>query len=387
MKIALAPDLHCFYQTYAASGVAFREDEWDRCADALFKASVDAKAEVLVAPGDFFTNPRPTAGQVLKVAKLFQHFESAGIKVVGINGNHDVGSIGSKSMNDVVDSIGDTSRWCSSECTTVVIGDVGFALLPYMKNAQVVAYNPEYATMEVADGLLDVSKKLFDELEGKARRRILVGHWSISGAGLSSSGLSTENTNEVVLDREELVRQGWDACLFGHIHKPQVLQLKPFVAYSGAMQRVSLAEAKDERKFFIYDTEAQTYEEFPLPAIEMLSISVDVAQEDDIEKLFDAVKNADAEGKIVQIKYTVVKPLAASIKKKELIALLSERNPLKIAGVVPKVVDPSVQQLDFAESVDNATALRKWAEIKGYDKAMQDKLVGLMAKYDAEEVP
>ena len=386
LKIALSPDLHCYYNTYAASGVSFREEEWDRCADAMFETCKREKVDVLVAPGDFFTNPRPNAGQVLKVALLFERFEKAGIQVVGINGNHDIGSIGTKSMNDVVKSIGDTARWCASDFGTVVIDDVGFGLLPFVKDAQITAYNPEFATREMSDNLVSVAANLKEQLSGKVKKCVLVGHWSLSGAGYSG-GMRVSDTHEVVLPCDELVRQKWDAILFGHIHKPQVLSKTPFVAYSGALQRINLGEAEDPRKFFIYDTKTGDYSEHAIPAIEMLVVRGEVNEESDIEKLKAIVSSANVEGKIVQIRYTVVKPLASSIHKKELVGMLAEKNPLKIAGVVPKVIDPTVQRLDFSESVDNATALRKWAEIKGYPKEIQNSLVDLMAKYDQEEVP
>ncbi len=388
MKIALAPDLHCFYNTYGrtdGNGENFREKEWDDCVDTIFQHCVKERTDVLVAPGDFFTNPRPTAAQVLKVAGLFQRFERAGIKVIGINGNHDIGSVNTKCMNDVVESIGDTDRWCANTFSTVVIGDTGFALLPYVKNAQMIAYNPEFGTLEMAESLMRVAGEMKKELEEKTKRQILVGHWTISGAGYSTP-TAPSAMREVVLPQAELILQGWDACLFGHIHKPQILSTNPFIAYSGCVQRIALHEADDERLFYIYDTETKKYSSYALPAIKMKVIHGTINTEQDVERFLKKIEATPVQDHIVQIKYDIHKSCASLVKKKEINAILAKKDPLRVVGIVPRVVDSSVGRMEFNETMDASTTLRKWATIKGYDENTQKALLELMARYDKEAV-
>lgn len=390
MKIALAPDLHCFYNTYGKlndEGKNSREIEWDMLADELVKACVEKGVKVFVAPGDFFTNSRPTAEQVLKVSKLFSNLEKNKIKVIGIAGNHDIGGVNLKCMNDVVSAIGDNSNWCYTQFGTIKIGDVGFAFLPFVKTPQINAYNPDFANVEVSEQLIQIAYGLRASLENdeKIKTKILIGHWSIQGA-VASSG-RTMSGNEVVLPINSLLAQNWDACLFGHIHKPQVLSEKPFIAYSGAMQRINIGEANDERGFWVYDTKAKkdNYEFVNLPAIEMHSFNKDIATKTDIKQLLSEIEDSEIENKIVQVKFTIGKENLDLIDKKKILETLEAKKPMSIIGIFPHILDTSRQRdASITENLDTETALKKWMENKNYPEDTMDKVTKLLAKIQEE---
>ena len=78
----------------------------------LYATCKKQKVDVLVAPGDFFVNPKPTAEQILLVSTMFSAFENADIPVLGITGNHDIGGAGTTPMDKVVAEIGHHARWC-----------------------------------------------------------------------------------------------------------------------------------------------------------------------------------------------------------------------------------------------------------------------------------
>ena len=388
MKIALAPDLHCFYNTYSrlnADGKSYREVEWQNSVDVMLEKCIEKKVKIIVVPGDIFTNPRPTAEQVLKVATLFERFEKAKIRVVGVAGNHDIGGIGTKCMNDVVSSIGGKNHWCETDFGVSSIGDIGFAYLPFVKNASLDVYNPDYANLEASEQLMRISKELLAKLdEMDVKTKILVGHWSIQGA-VSSSGRSLDDKEgmEVVLPLKELAEQGWDACMFGHIHKPQVLkEANPFIAYSGAIQRIDIGEAKDARGFYIYDVKKKTNEFIDLPAIEMKSFNTTIASEDDVKALFDEIESSDIEEKIVQVKYDINKSDIELISQKDVARALATRNPRYIVGVFPCILDKTRQRdSSITESMDNIAALKKWMEAKKYPESEFEAVRDLLKTY------
>lgn len=388
MKIALAPDLHCFYNTYSrlnADGKSYREVEWQNSVDVMLEKCIEKKVKIIVVPGDIFTNPRPTAEQVLKVATLFERFEKAKIRVVGVAGNHDIGGIGTKCMNDVVSSIGGKNHWCETDFGVSSIGDIGFAYLPFVKNASLDVYNPDYANLEASEQLMRISKELLSKLdEMDVKTKILVGHWSIQGA-VSSSGRSLDDKEgmEVVLPLKELAEQGWDACMFGHIHKPQVLkEANPFIAYSGAIQRIDIGEAKDARGFYIYDVKKKTNEFIDLPAIEMKSFNTTIASEDDVKALFDEIESSDIEEKIVQVKYDINKSDIELISQKDVARALAARNPRYIVGVFPRILDKTRQRdSSITESMDNIAALKKWMETKKYPESEFEAVRDLLKTY------
>ena len=394
MRIALAPDLHCFYGTYdkQVNGESVRKKEWKNAAKTFLKTCKEERADVVVFPGDYFTNPKPSAENVLMVSSLFASFKKAGIEVVGIAGNHDISGIGKKSMNDVVSAIGGEKKWCYSTFDTMVVGNVGFAFLPYMKAPAITAYNPDFANMELSEHLIKncaIMKAKLDE--AKVSKTILVGHWSIQGA-VTSSGKTMEHTVngiETVLPLGDLVGQGWDACLFGHIHKPQVLsESKPFIAYSGCFQRINIGEALDDRGFYMYDTGTDQHQFFNLPAIEMKAFSKEIKTAECFDQLIKEISTTDFKGKIVYAKYTVSKDHFDWVNKREVLKALEKGKPLNIAGIAPKIIEEARQRdITLTEALDGETALRKWLGAKDtIDENQAGKVMQLFKKYSEELV-
>ena len=392
MKIALSPDVHCYYASrydvQDSSGQSIRKKEWKKIANKMLITCKEQGVDVLVVPGDFFVNPKPTAEQVLLVSSMLHAFERAGIKVVGITGNHDVGGAGTTSMDEVVAEIGRNRKWCYSSFDTTVIGEgdnaVGFAFLPFVKAPELVAYNPDFASKELSDRLINVSEDLFKKL-GDVKKKILVGHWSIQGA-VTSSGKTMEATLsgvETVLPLGDLINQGWDACMFGHIHVPQVLSDKqkggPFIAYSGCFQRINVGEAGDARGFYIFDTDTEAYKFYRLPAIPMKVFSKEIKTSKDFDDLIDEIKSKPLTGKYAYVKYIVDRDDFALVDKKAIELALKEQNPLSIVGIKPKVLFAARQRdASLTETLDNETALGKWLSNRQVD---DDRSKRVMAKY------
>lgn len=392
MKIALSPDIHCFYgsryDVMDKTGKSIRKKEWMKIASKMLTTCKEQGVDVLVAPGDFFVNPKPTAEQVLLVSSMLHQFERAGIKVVGITGNHDVGGAGTTSMDEVVAEIGRNHKWCYTTFDTAVIGEgddaVGFAFLPFVKAPELVAYNPDFASRKLSDRLMNVAEDLYNKL-GDVKKKILVGHWSIQGAR-TSSGRTMEQTlsgTETVLPLGDLIRQNWDACLFGHIHVPQVLNDKKrggaFVAYSGCFQRINIGEAHDARGFFIFDTDTADYKFYKLPAIPMKVFSKEINSEKDFDDLIAEIKSKPLAGRYAYVKYTVDRDNFAMVDKKVIERALKEQNPLSIVGIMPKITYAARQRdASLTEGLEAKTALTKWLSNKQVD---DNKASRVMAKY------
>ena len=390
MKIALAPDLHCFYNTYDKldkDGESKRKNEWKKATGEFCKICKTQKVDVAVFPGDFFVNPKPTAESVLLISKLFRWLEKNKIKVLGITGNHDITGANRKSMNDVVSAIGNNQTWCYSKFETLVIDNIGFGFLPFVKVPEIVAYNPDYAQMEISEQLVQIAGGLSASLSDNENvtKKILIGHWSIQGA-ITSSGKSMErslNGAEVVLPLGDIASQGWDAVLFGHIHKPQVLhENNPFVAYSGCIQRINIGEATDDRGFFIYDTENDSHEFYTLPAIEMKSFSTVISTSVDVDNLLKEISETDIKNKIVQVRYDISKDNVDLVNQKILLKTLEKGKPMNIVNILPRILEATRQRdITLTESLDSETALKKWMANKGIIDTEQTEILSLFNSY------
>ena len=388
MKIALAPDLHCFYNTndkLNKLGKSRREEEWKNSTEYMLNQCVANEVNTIVFPGDYFVNPKPTAKQVLLISNLFRKFEENKIRVIGTTGNHDISGANTKSMGDVVSAIGGNKNWCVTTFDTLRIYSIGFAFLPFVKTPEIMAYNPNFANMEVSEQLIQIANSMYKKLseDPKVKKKILIGHWSIVGAK-TSSGKSMERTlngTEVVLPLGEL--KEWDACLFGHIHKPQVLsESKPFVAYSGSVQRINIGEAKDERGFYIYDTDAETYDFINIPAIQMKTFFAKIYTKEDVILFYKKIKSEDLKDKIVQVTYEISKNDIDLINKKEILKLLEEKEVMSVAKVSPKILEETRQRdMSLTESLDSQQALEKWLEQKNENEETKHRMAELLRKY------
>lgn len=390
MKIALSPDLHCFYNTYDKldkNGESKRKNEWKKATGEFCKICKEQKVDVAVFPGDFFVNPKPTAEAVLLISKLFRWLEKNKIKVLGITGNHDITGSNRKSMNDVVSAIGNNQTWCYSKFDTLVIDNVGFGFLPFVKAPEITAYNPDYAQMEMSEQLVQIAGGLSAKMseDENVKKKILVGHWSIQGA-ITSSGKTMERTlngAEVVLPLGDIASQDWDAVLFGHIHKPQVLhEQKPFVAYSGCIQRINIGEANDMRGFYIYDTSDDSYAFYEIPSIEMKSFHTTISTSYDVDDLLREISESDIKDKIVQVKYDISKDNVDLVNQKVLLKALEAKKPMNIVNILPRILEASRQRdITLTESLDSETALKKWMNNKGIIDKEQDKIMVLFNRY------
>ena len=395
MKIALAPDLHCFYNTNDKlndEGKSKRKQEWLDSTNYMFDQCVANDINTIIFPGDFFVNPKPTAEKILMVSNLFHKFEDAKIKVLGTTGNHDISGIGTKSMDDIVSEIGGNTKWCISKFDYLRIGNVGFAFLPFVKAPEITAYNPDYGNLEMSQQLTNIAGGLSAKMaeDTKIKHKILIGHWSIQGAKTSSGKTMERTLNgvEIVLPLGDIIAQGWEAILFGHIHKPQVLnESSPFVAYSGCIQRINIGESNDDRGFYIYDTDTKENSFIEIPAIKMESFNFNIESETDAKKLIETIKKTNITDKIVQVKYTVSKNNIDLVDKKEVIQTLESGNPMSIVGVLPRILEVDRQRdVSLTESIDAKVALEKWLDNKGIIAEEKDRVLNLFEKYKAKKL-
>lgn len=390
MKIALSPDLHCFYNTYDKlddNGNSRRKKEWEDATQYMLNQCEANGVDAVIFPGDFFVTPKPSAERVLMVSSLFRSFEERKIKVVGTVGNHDIAGVNSTSMDNVVSAIGNKDQWCVSDFDVYRIRNVGFAFLPFVKSAKIEAYNPDFANMEMSEQLTHIAGALYAKLkeDPKVKKTILVGHWSLQGS-VTSSGRSMErkqDSKEVVLPLADIASQGWDALLFGHIHKPQVLNdSKPFAAYSGCVQRINIGEANDKRGFFIYDTETDKHEFIEFPVFEMKSFSAEIKTQADVDNLLNEIESSDIEDKIVQVKYTISKNDIDMVDKKTVIEALRNKKPMYIVGIFPSILEVERQRdMSITETLDARSAFEKWMQVKAIPDEQRPELLNMFDEY------
>jgi exonuclease SbcD len=359
LKIMLAPDPHCFETAYGqvepSTGQSSRFTEWCCLSESIQSIAVRKDVDLAIFPGDFFINARPLAAQVLAVTDLFKNLEEIGVRVVGYQGNHDdLGSIQTGPCS-LVAEIGNAlgyENWAVDGSDVVKMPSVNIAVLPYFKVPEANG-NPK----TIAAAVIEIARSLKEKCD-PAVPCILSGHWSIEGAVASS--LQVMGVNEPVLPIGELLSLGYDAYLFGHIHRPQILHTKPFVGYAGALQRRDFGEERDPRGCYIIDMETGDVEWVDLPAQEFLTLEYP-----NIETLRNVFSDADqASGKIVRVKYRTNEGNVGAIDHGEIIKALEEAGATNVTGVLPEIIRSNRVRAEIGESTEPIDALNKWLDTK-----------------------
>ncbi len=185
-------------------------------------AEIAAAAEVdaVLFAGDAFQHRRPTVDELLVFRRWLGKLADLGIPAFGIPGNHDIRGPGRASSLSL---FADRIAVFEQPQTVRLPGKAGLGFLPWAHPSTWrlaaprigrAADLPSYAEaiVEVAAGL---KAELADDVPS-----FLVAHWAVSGFSLPS-GLPVSALREPVLPIDDLVAQGWDCIIAGHIHRAQ----------------------------------------------------------------------------------------------------------------------------------------------------------------------
>ena len=204
----------------------------------VLRQIVDAANELqcpLLWAGDAWERRRPAPAEILVVKRQFDRLTHGAIIIPG---NHDVEAFERPTGYDLA-----APGLVIANVPTIVVpgtsNHYGIACLPWAPPSKLVALDDgtdrDQLNLRLAEGLLEIARGLFAQLD-PAGARILLGHWSISGAS-TPVGIPTDQFREPVLPLDELAAIGFDAIVFGHIHKPQMFAGRARVRSSMSARR------------------------------------------------------------------------------------------------------------------------------------------------------
>lgn len=313
--------------------------------------------DLVLFAGDAFHRRRPTPPEIV----AFQSgIALSDAPFVAVDGNHDVTSPDLPSALSIIDH----PRFKVARHPGVVtIDGVAIAALPWTPPSRVVAGRDggdrDEAHRDVAQILVDIAAGL--------RRKcpldmptILLGHWSVSNAALSN-GAATDDLREPVIPLADLVAQGWDWIVLGHIHQPQLLDTN--VLYCGSPCVVDWGEADHRHGFWIIDTEHPGAPEF---------VATDDRPFLTLESTVDAgffFPHAEIDGAVIRVRYRATREEAAKVDNHQVAQALLDDGAWRV------FVQPDIVRQDRAraEGVDTdlapQQALDLWLELQHHDDA------------------
>jgi exonuclease SbcD len=257
-------DVHIGMENYGrldpGTGMSSRIlDFLDRLDEAIDYA-VENQADLAVFAGDAFKNQNPEPTQQREFARRIKRLSDE-MPVLLLVGNHDMPGMTARANSlDIFRALGVpgviVGHAIDSQVVETRAGQVFLGWIPYpMRNRLLSREDNVGKTLEnledsmrtiIADNLEILTQKA----ESHAMPRVLVGHFSVSGA-VWGSERSVMLGRDVPVLKSMLANPAWDYVALGHIHKHQDLNPGeyPSIVYSGSLERIDFGEENETKGF------------------------------------------------------------------------------------------------------------------------------------------
>jgi exonuclease SbcD len=339
-------DLHVGMENYGRldpqTGISSRiRDFLDRL-DEVVQYAFDHDADLVIFAGDAFKTRDPDPTQQREFARRIKGLADK-IPVFMLVGNHDIPGMAARATSIDIFRILDVpnivvGRTPGSQVMSTKRGPIFLAWMPFPVRNRLVAQE-EYkggsveeldrAVERVVAGLLaDFAK----EAAGHDMPRVLVGHFSVSGATYGSER-SVMLGRDLVIQKSALADPAWDYVALGHIHKHQNLTANdaavetrhgaslPPVVYSGSLERIDFGEEVEDKGFCWLNLArgATTWEFVRVKARPFRTIKVDAREEDDpTAAVIAKIGERDVEGAVVRVLIRLREGQEAALRRREI---------------------------------------------------------------------
>src|SRR5437867_5894220 len=209
---------------------------------------------------------------------------------------------------------------------------VGFLMIPYLHPEQVLENAKGKKMEEVEPSTIEeayvVARSLWTGWIAKHAEamkgvdfRLLMGHYSVDGAKVSSTTYIEVIPREFNFTRD-MVPPSVDLAVMGHIHLHQTIWGN--IVYTGAPERIDWGERGDPKGFLALSPEAKSWEFIELPAREMVKVEVTARENADptatvLAKLPPSVRDA-----MVRLEVTIPDALRPLVDERKIAERLQD---------------------------------------------------------------
>jgi exonuclease SbcD len=372
-------DLHVGMENYGKldpqTGISSRiRDFLDRLDEVVMRA-LDDDADLVIFAGDAFKtrDPDPTQQRefALRMKKLADQ-----VPVFMLVGNHDIPGIAARATSiDIFRTLDvrnvTVGRVIGSQVMQTRRGPVFLGWVPFPVRNRLLSQE-EYRGASVEDLDRAVERMIGGWLEDLAREaeqhdmpRVLVGHFSVSGATYGSER-SVMLGRDLVIQKSALADPAWDYVALGHIHKHQNLTPKsadglPPIVYSGSLERIDFGEEVEPKGYCWLRLErGNTHWEFcPVQARPFRTIKVDARQEPDpTAAVLAAIQSRRIDGAVVRVAVQLKEGQEAMLHRREVEQALA---PANCVAAISVDVERETRLLGLGTTPEALTPLQ-WLE-------------------------
>lgn len=319
-----------------ATGLNTRLQDFKKSLMEAIEKALDLDIHLAVFAGDAYKTRDPRQTDQREFAGCIRRLTDRGIPVVLLAGNHDMPSVrGRANAVEIYRTLGVSGVHVVHRPELTVIqtlaGPVRIATMPYLMKGLSVA-REDFQGKTLDETRLLIEGKYVERIGDMADQvreaddaipTILVGHFWVNGARLSSWQHNYFNDMEPKVPLAALTDPAFDYVALGHIHKHQDLNPheQPHVVYSGSPDRIDFGEKDEEKGFVLVHLRkgGAEYEFIPVTGSRpMLDIQVDADFDDPTERIVAEIKKHSLRNAIVKVSYSIGQERQALVREKEL---------------------------------------------------------------------
>ncbi len=362
-----------------ATGMNTRLQDFKQSLTEAIEKALELDIHLAVFAGDAYKTRDPRQTDQREFAGCIRHLTDRGIPVVLLAGNHDMPSVrGRANAVEIYRTLGVSNVHVVHRPELTLIqtaaGPVRIAPMPYlMKGISVAREDFQGKTLDETRLLLEAKYVDFigdmaDQIReaDDAIPTILVGHFWVNGARLSSWQKGYLNDVEPKVPLAALTDPAFDYVALGHIHKHQDLNPhgQPHVVYCGSPDRIDFGEKDEEKGFVLVHLRkgGAEYAFIPVTASRpMLDIQVDADCDEPTERIVAEIRRHSLRNAIVKVSYSIGQERQALVRERELREAL--QNAFMTVTIARKVQrDVTERSRQFNETRTPREALELYIE-------------------------
>jgi len=268
MKILHFADLHLGVENYGridpATGLSTRLLDFLSALDQVVDYALQNKVDLVLFCGDAYKSREPSQTHQREFAKRINRLSTAGIPIFLLIGNHDLpNAIGRATTTEIFDTLAVKNVYVSNRPDIYRIptsnGTIQIVSLPWLRRSALLIkedtknLNFDQINQRLQEVLTNIVASHIPELDPELPA-ILAAHVWVSGAQVGSEKSMTIGQEHALL-LSNVAHPAFDYIALGHIHRHQVLNTNPPVAYAGSLERVDFGEEEDDKGFYLVEIE------------------------------------------------------------------------------------------------------------------------------------
>ncbi len=351
------------------TGLNTRLQDFKKSLIEAIEKALEAGIHLAVFAGDAYKTRDPRQTDQREFAACIRHLTSRGVPVVLLAGNHDMPAVrGRANAVEIYRTLGVSNVHVVHSPKLTIIetaaGLVRIAPMPYLIKGLSVA-REEFQGKTLDESRLLLEAKYVDYLQEMADDvraakdaipTILLGHFWVTGARLSSWQQGYFNDTEPKVPLGALTDPAFDYVALGHIHKHQDLhpQDQPHVVYCGSPDRIDFGEKDEEKGFVLVHLRKGGAEDDFIPVSsgrQMLDLRIDADCDEPTERILAEIRRHSLRNAIVKVSYTIGQEKVALVREKEIReALQNAFMTVTLSRKVQREVSERSRQFDETRS-------------------------------------